>query len=68
MPDESSGLVSDTYTMLGDELDAIIDSTIIDYVRGHIGLVGLQKRLDSWQTSGGSAVVVEMNEQFDIYH
>lgn len=55
---------SSTYSLSGATLDQIITQARTQYICGQIDEAGLQAAWDSWLTSGGQAVIDEVNEQY----
>ncbi|WP_156251422.1 extracellular solute-binding protein [Pseudactinotalea terrae] len=60
----AAGLVSDTYTTNGTQLDNIIGDARIQYLAGQIDDAGLDAAIELWRTSGGDAVTEEINELY----
>jgi len=60
----AAGLVSDTYTTNGTQLDNIIGDARIQYLAGQIDEAGLDEAIERWRTSGGDDVTAEMNELY----
>lgn len=57
----AAGLVSDTYTTNGTQLDNIIGDARIQYLAGQIDEAGLEEAIERWRTSGGDQVTEEVN-------
>jgi putative aldouronate transport system substrate-binding protein len=60
----AAGLVSDTYTTNGTQLDNIIGDARIQYLAGQIDEAGLDAAVELWRTSGGDQVTTEINELY----
>lgn len=60
----AAGLVSDTYTTNGTQLDNIIGDARIQYLAGQIDEAGLDEAIQRWRDSGGDDVTAEMNELY----
>ncbi|SEE88997.1 extracellular solute-binding protein [Ruania alba] len=61
----AAGLVSDTYTTNGTQLDNIIGDARIQYLAGQIDDAGLDAAIERWRSSGGDAVTEEVNALYD---
>ncbi|UFU07016.1 extracellular solute-binding protein [Ruania halotolerans] len=61
----AAGLVSDTYTTNGTQLDNIIGDARIQYLAGQIDEAGLEDAIERWRTSGGDTVTEEINALYD---
>ncbi len=60
----AAGLVSETYTTNGTQLDNIIGDARIQYLAGQIDEAGLDEAIERWRTSGGDQVTTEINELY----
>ncbi|WP_420112773.1 extracellular solute-binding protein [Pseudactinotalea sp.] len=60
----AAGLVSDTYTTTGTQLDNIIGDARIQYLAGQIDEAGLDEAVERWRTTGGDQVTTEINELY----
>lgn len=60
-PAASLLLMSDTYTTSGANLDLIISDARINYIIGNITEEQLLEQWDLWATSGGTAIIDEVN-------
>ncbi|UFU03678.1 extracellular solute-binding protein [Ruania suaedae] len=61
----AAGLVSETYTTNGTQLDNIIGDARIQYLAGQIDEAGLEEAIERWRTSGGDTVTEEINALYD---
>jgi putative aldouronate transport system substrate-binding protein len=64
----AAAFVSPTYTTSGAQLDTIIADARIQYIAGQIDDAGLQAALDQWGSSGGDAVVQEINDLYSEHN
>lgn len=60
----AAGLVSETYTSMGTQLDNIIGDARIQYLAGQIDEAGLDEAIQRWRDSGGDAMTTEINELY----
>ena len=60
-----AGYTSPTYVNIGTDLNKILETSKIQYIKGEIDDTGLQAALDQWLEAGGQTVIDEMN---DLYH
>lgn len=60
----AAGLVSETYTSMGTQLDNIIGDARIQYLAGQIDEAGLDEAIERWRTSGGDQMTAEINELY----
>ena len=60
----AAGLVSETYTTNGVQLDTMIADARIQYIDGQIDEAGLQDAIDQWHSSGGDDLIAELNELY----
>ncbi|GAA4487691.1 extracellular solute-binding protein [Microbacterium panaciterrae] len=56
--------VSDTYTAQGAQLDTIVSDARIQYIAGQIDEKGLTDAIARWRSSGGDAVISEINKLY----
>lgn len=54
--------VSETYLSRGTQLDNIVSDARLQYVAGQIDEAGVQAAIEQWHSTGGEAVIQEMNE------
>lgn len=62
---QAAHLVSDVYTRQGNQLDDIISDARIRYIAGQIGEDEFQAEIDRWYSSGGQALIDELNELYE---
>ncbi len=60
----AAGLVSETYTSMGTQLDNIIGDARIQYLAGQIDDAGLDAAIERWRASGGDQMTTEINELY----
>lgn len=60
--DEAAPYVSKTYVSKGAQLDVIVSDARIQYIAGQIDLDGLKDAVALWRSSGGDAIIAEINE------
>ncbi|WP_462409460.1 extracellular solute-binding protein [Neobacillus sp. Marseille-QA0830] len=60
----AAGLISETYSRMGAQLDQIIDDARIKYISGQIDKAGLKAAIDQWRSQGGDQVTKEMNQLY----
>ncbi|NYD67055.1 extracellular solute-binding protein [Agromyces atrinae] len=60
--DPAAAFVSKTYVSKGAQLDTIIADARIQYIAGQIDRDGLTDAIALWRSSGGDAVIAEINE------
>ena len=55
---------SSTYSLSGASLDQILSQARTQYICGQIDEAGLQQAWDTWLSTGGQALIDEVNEQY----
>lgn len=60
--DPAAAFVSETYVAKGAQLDTIVSDARIQYIAGQIDRAGLIAAIDLWRSSGGDAIIAEINE------
>ena len=57
-------MVSNTYSMKGPQLDAIISSANTKYIVGQIDETQYKAELEKWKQQGGADYIKEINEAY----
>jgi len=63
--DDSLGLISETYTQMGGELDTILSDAMTLYIMGEIDKDEYLARIEEWKVKGGAIVAAEYAELYE---
>ena len=63
--DDSLGLISETYTAIGGELDTILSDAQTLYIMGEIDKDEYASRIEEWRAKGGATVAAEYAELYE---
>ncbi|WP_168119518.1 extracellular solute-binding protein [Paenibacillus sp. HB172176] len=63
----AEAFISDTYSKQGQQLDNMRYDMMVKFVMGQIDEAGYKAEIDKWLQAGGSAVIQELNDQYQKF-
>lgn len=60
----AAAFVSETYLSMGTQLDNIMGDARIQFIAGQIDEAGIEAAIELWRSTGGDAVIEEINELY----